>query len=115
MTIEKRRHPRILIEWPATVETLQGTIEGITKDISVDGVFIFFPEEPVVENSFAIALEPSEKRFFSVFGEKIWSGNFNIDDKTVFGMGIRFTFIDPEDRQYIAALVEKELDDQPRP
>jgi hypothetical protein len=37
MSIEKRLHPRILVEWPAEVKTLQGTIEGITKDISVDG------------------------------------------------------------------------------
>ena len=99
MSIEKRLHPRILVEWPATVRTLQGTIEGITKDISVDGVFIFCPEEPEVENSFAIALDPSEERFFSVFGERVWSGNFNIDDKTAFGMGIRFTFMTTEDRQ----------------
>ena len=108
MSIEKRLYPRILVEWPATVKTLQGTIEGITKDISVDGVFIFCPEELELENSFAIALEPSEERFFSVFGERVWSGNFNIGDRTVFGMGIRFTFMAPEDRQYIAALVEKE-------
>jgi hypothetical protein len=108
MSIEKRLHPRILVEWPAAVKTLQGTIEGITKDISVDGVFIFWPAEPKLENSFAIALEPSGERFLSVFGERVWSGNFNIDDRSVFGMGIRFTFMAPEDRQYIAALVEKE-------
>jgi len=108
MSIEKRLHPRILVEWPVAVRTLQGTIEGITKDISVDGVFIFCPEEPELENSFAIALEPSEERFIAMFGERVWSGNFNIDDRTVFGMGIRFTFMTPEDRQYIAFLAEKE-------
>ncbi|MGB6279918.1 MAG: PilZ domain-containing protein [Syntrophobacteria bacterium] len=108
MSIEKRLHPRILVEWPAAVKTLQGTIEGITKDISVDGVFIFCPEEPELENSFAIVLETSEDRLIAMFGEKVWPGNFNIDDRTAFGMGIRFTFMTPEDRQYIAALVEKE-------
>ena len=41
MSIEKRLHPRILVEWPAAVKTLQGTIEEITKDISVDGVFSY--------------------------------------------------------------------------
>ena len=107
MSIEKRLHPRILVEWPAAVKTLQGTIEGITKDISVDGVFIFCPEEPELENSFAIALEPSEERFISVFGERVWSGNFNIDDRTVFGMGVQFIQISPEDRNYIAVLVEQ--------
>ena len=108
MSIEKRLHPRILVEWPAAAKTLQGTIEGITKDISVDGVFIFCPEEPELENSFALALEPPEERFIPVFGERVWSGNFTFDDRTVFGIGIRFTFMASEDRQYIAALVEKE-------
>jgi hypothetical protein len=108
MSIEKRLHPRILVEWPAEVKILQGTMEGITKDISVDGVFIFCPHELELENSFAIAFEPFEERFISVFGERVWSGDFNFDDRTVFGMGIRFTFIAPEDRQHIAALVEKE-------
>ena len=108
MSVEKRLHPRILVEWPAVVKTLRGTFEGITKDISVDGVFIFCPEEPRLVNSFPIALEPLGEKFFSVFGERIWSGNFNIEDRTVPGMGIRFTFIAPEDRQYIATLVKKE-------
>ncbi|UCF01990.1 MAG: PilZ domain-containing protein [Deltaproteobacteria bacterium] len=108
MSIEKRLHPRILVEWPAAVKTLKGTIEGITKDISVDGVFIFCPEEPALENSFAIALEPTGERFIAVYGERVWSGNSIIDDRTVFGMGIRFTFMAPEDRQHIASLVEKE-------
>ena len=111
MRIEKRLHPRIPVEWPATVKTLQGTIEGITKDISVDGAFIFCPEEPELENSFAIVLEPFEERFIAVFGEKVWSGSISLDDRTVFGMGIRFTFMAPEDRRHIATLVEQEINE----
>ena len=42
----------------------------------------------------------------------VWSDNFEIDDKAVFGMGIRFMALAPEDRQYIAALVEQEESDQ---
>jgi hypothetical protein len=34
MSIEKRLHPRILVEWPAAVKTLKGTIEGITSPLS---------------------------------------------------------------------------------
>ena len=108
MDIEKRLHTRIPVEWSATVKTLQGTIEGITKDISVDGAFIFCPKEPELENSFPIVIEPFEERSTAVFGERVWSSNFNLDDRPVSGMGIKFTFITPEDRQHIAALVEQE-------
>ena len=111
MSIEKRLHPRIPVEWSATVKTLHGTIEGVAKDISVDGVFIFCPIKLELENSFPIVLEPIEERFIAVFGERVWSGNFNLDDRTVSGMGIKFTFMAPEDRQYIATLVVQERDE----
>jgi len=108
MGIERRQYPRILVNWPAVVETRQGSVEGETKDISVDGVFIFCGKEPKVGENFPILLEPSEQRTISVVAEKIWSGTFNPQNRKVFGMGIRFIHISPEDRQYIAVLVEKE-------
>jgi hypothetical protein len=46
-----------------------------------------------------------------VVGKKIWSGFFNIDNRSVFGMGVRFIHISPEDRNYIGTLVEEKLDD----
>jgi hypothetical protein len=89
------------------VETPQGPLEGETKDISVDGVFIFCSKEPEIGESFSILLKPSEQRTISVAVEKIWSGSFTIDNRTVFGMGVQFIQISPEDRNYIAVLVEK--------
>ena len=108
MGIENRLHPRILVKWPAVVETPQGSVEGETKDISVDGVFIFCAEEPEIGENFPILLKPSEQRTISLVGAKIWSGSFTIDNKKVFGMGVQFINISPEDRNYIADLVEKE-------
>jgi len=107
MGIERRLHPRILVKWPVVVETPQGSVEGETKDISVDGVFIFCSKEPEIGENVPILLKPSEQRTISVVGEKIWSGSLTIDNKTVFGMGVQFVHISPEDRNYIAVLVEK--------
>ena len=107
MGIERRLHPRILVKWPAVVETPRGSVEGETKDISVDGVFIFCSKEPEIGENFTIILKPSEQRTISIVGEKIWSGSFTIDNRTVFGMGVQFIQISPEDRNYIAVLVEK--------
>ena len=108
MGIERRLHPRILVKWPAVVETPHGPVEGETKDISVDGVFIFCTKEPENGENFRILLKPSEQRTISVVGAKIWSGSFTVENKTVFGMGLQFIQISTEDRDYIAALVEKE-------
>jgi Tfp pilus assembly protein PilZ len=111
MGIERRLHPRILVKWPVVVETPQGSVEGETKDISVDGVFIFCSKEPEIGENVPILLKPSEQRTISIVGEKIWSGSFTIDNRTVFGMGVQFIQISPEDRNYIAVLVEKSSDE----
>ena len=108
MSIEKRLHPRILVNWPATLHNVQGPIEGETKDISVGGAFIFLSEKPKFGVNFPILLKPSGKRSVSVVGKKIWSDTFNIDNKPVFGMGVQFMLISDEDRQFISTLVEKE-------
>ena len=108
MGIERRLHPRILVKWPVVVETLKGSVEGETKDISVDGVFILCAKEPEIGESFPILLKPSEQRTISIIGQEIWSGSFTIDNKTVFGMGVQFIHISTEDRNYLATLVEEE-------
>jgi hypothetical protein len=108
MSIERRLHPRIPANWPTTLHNVQGSIEGETKDISVDGVFMFLSEKPEFGANFPILLKPSEERSISVVGKKIWSRTFNIDNRPVFGMGVQFMLISPEDRQFISTLVEKE-------
>ena len=107
---ERRFHPRILVNWPVVVRAPRDfSIEGETRDISVDGVFIQCSELPELGEGFQIILKPSERQSILVTGEKVWSGNINIDGKQTYsGMGIRITKISPEDRQFISTLIKKE-------
>ncbi|MCK5486377.1 MAG: PilZ domain-containing protein [Desulfobacterales bacterium] len=107
MDIETRVNPRIPVNWPTDVRTRQGSIEVKTKDISVDGVFILSSAEPELEQRISILLEPPGARSIRVVGKMVWSDNLDIDDETVFGMGIRFIAISPEDQRYLANLVKK--------
>ena len=108
MDIETRTHPRIHVNWPTVIETRQGSIAGKTSDISVAGVFILSSAEPEIDQRISILLEPPGERSIRVIGKMVWSDNFDLDDKTVFGMAIRFIAISPEDQQHIATLVEEE-------
>ena len=108
MGIERRFYPRILVTWPVTLQNVQGSIEGETKDISVDGVFIFCSKKPEFGETFPILLKPSEERSILVVGKRVWSDIFHMDNRSIFGMGVQFMLISPEDQQYIASLVEKE-------
>jgi hypothetical protein len=107
-TIERRLYPRILVKWPAVVETLHGFIQGVTKDISVDGVFIQCSEEPELGEYFQILLKPTVEKSISVTARHVWSGTFKIGKNDVFGMGVQFTSISTKDRQFISTLVEQE-------
>ena len=107
MDIETRLCPRIHVDWPAVLETRQGSIAGKTSDISVAGVFILSSAEPEIDQRISILLEPPGERSIRVIGKMVWSDNFDLDDKTVFGMAIRFIAISPEDQQHIATLVEE--------
>ena len=113
MDIETRLHPRIFVNWYAFIKTFQGSITGTTKDISVDGACILSPMEPELGESFKIVLKPPGERSIPVIAKLVWSDNLDIDDKAVFGIGVRFMALSPEDRQYITSVVEQERSDLP--
>ncbi len=105
MGIEKRLHPRIPVNWPVVILTPKGAIKGETRNISVGGVFIQYSEKADLNGELQIVFENSEQRSISVTGRKAWSGNFNIDGKSVFSaVGVRFTEISREDREFISSL-----------
>ena len=105
MGIEKRLHPRIPVNWPVVILTPKGAISGETRNISAGGAFIQYSEEADLNGELHIVFEHSKQRSMSVTGRKAWSGNFNIDGKSVFsGVGVRFTEISREDRELISSL-----------
>jgi len=105
MSIERRLHPTLLVNWPATLHNVQGSIEGETRNISVGGAFIQYSEEADLNGELQIVFENSEQRSISVTAREAWSGNFNIDGKSVFSaVGVRFTEISFEDREFISSL-----------
>ena len=103
--IEKRLHPRIPVSWPVLMVTVNGSIEGEVRNISLGGAFIQLSKEGDFSGDLQIHLQPSEQRSISVTGKKAWAGNFNIDGKSVFSsVGVRFTEISFEDREFISSL-----------
>ena len=103
--VEKRLHPRIPVNWPVVMVTANGSIEGEIINISVGGAFIRYSEEADLNGDLQIVLKPSQQRSIPVTGRKVWSGNFNIDGKSVFsGVGVQFTDISPVDKEYISSL-----------
>ncbi|NIR13413.1 MAG: PilZ domain-containing protein, partial [Desulfobacterales bacterium] len=38
--IERRQHPRVVVNWPVIMKSTQGFMAGETKDVSNGGAFI---------------------------------------------------------------------------
>jgi len=103
---ERRRDPRIPVDWPVVLKTPKGAIRGKTANISISGLaLLLFSEVPEIGDEFKIILKPSEDHEISVTCKKIWSGSIILDESVYSGIGVCFTKISPSDREIIASLV----------
>ena len=42
MTGERRLYPRVKMRWPTTLFTRQWSLDGITRNVSIDGAFLYY-------------------------------------------------------------------------
>jgi Tfp pilus assembly protein PilZ len=88
---ELRRHPRMEVAWPATMEIPHGSIKARLKDISLGGAFVICREPIALNEKFRLYLEVPGEETFALNAEVVWS-NMNVPEEKVIhrGMGIRF-------------------------
>ena len=110
LPFEKRQFPRVETTWPVVIVSPDAHIAGETKDLSVDGALILCQDMPELENTFQLVLKPSKQRAIQVHAERVWSVNINFDGKRVLsGMGVRFTEICYDDRQFLKNVISSYL------
>ena len=109
---EKRRHPRIEVEWPVIVSQGDDFIEGKTKNIAFDGISIFCEEPLPLDEIVSISIEPPEQQSMVISGKIIWSDIYGIDDQsTTYGIGLCFIKISDEDRSRFLDLISDLLEE----
>jgi hypothetical protein len=104
---ERRQYPRIQVNWPATISTPQGDIEGWVENLSPDGAFLVSCQEPVpLEGTFRLAIKPPERQALRVTAEVIWTSVF-IPEKgePCLELGVRFIYVSEEDQKFLHALI----------
>ena len=104
MSKDRRAYPRAKFKWPVVAKTTERTINGVTLNIGPDGVFIRCAKplrlNEVVELTISI---PGMERSLKAKAEVVWSNIYGPDDEiSPRGMGVKFTRISSEDRQFIA-------------
>ena len=106
--IEKRTHQRVEVQWPITVFTDEGVIEGETINITAAGISFSCDEPLSLNETYRIFVMPVENQAIELKGRVVWSDVYGIDDENgTVCIGFCFIEISDEDRQVIEDLTEK--------
>ena len=108
MVRENRIYSRVKFRWPAMIFSEGKDLEGITRNISVNGAFIYYyqPHDqgmPLPLNQrVATVIRVPERLPLLLQAEVVWSDFLSSDEEnTLLGVGLRFIDIFYEDRQYL--------------
>ncbi len=104
MSQERRAYPRANIKWPVRMETDKGTLDGVTSDVTPNGVFIHGQKPLRLKVVFEMAIKiPNSEHTITAKSEVVWSNRWGPDDEiSPRGMGVRFVKISSEARKFIA-------------
>jgi Tfp pilus assembly protein PilZ len=105
---QRRLSFRIKVDWPVTLETKKGLVEGKIRDISTGGAHIHCKEhlelnEPVFMTIKAPDIEPMK-----VAAIVIWSNNKNESNQPRV-IGVKFTEISLADLKYLEKVALEEF------
>ena len=110
--VEKRRYPRAEVNWPVTILTASGPIEGEVRNISPGGAFISCSEQPGLHETFRLVIKvPFERQYLLAKGKVARSNLYDPDDRTLLrGVAVRFTDISESDRELLNRIVADQGD-----
>ena len=112
MKQERRIYPRAKIKWPVKVKTDKETIDGVTSDVTPNGLFIHCNKPLRLNALFEMAINiPNSEHSITAKAEVVWSNRWGPDDEiSPRGMGVRFVKITSEARKFIARAVMSNLE-----
>ena len=104
MSKDERGYPRADIKWPVLVKSEKRTMEGVTSNVTPNGVFIHCQQPLRLNETFDMKIDiPGSDHSLAAKAEVIWSNRYGPDDDiSPRGMGVRFLRISSEARKFIA-------------
>ena len=87
---ERRVQPRVEVKWPVTMLTSEGAIQGETRDISMQGAYIYCEQPLPLSERFILSVK-APAASMQVMAQVVWSNNspaHQIEEQP--GMGDRF-------------------------
>jgi len=116
--MDRRIDKRVkLIKWPAKILIKDKVIDGIVRNISFHGAFIYY-FEPLGKNLplqlhkvVDLIIEATSVPPLYISAEVIWSNILSSDEEnTLIGVGLRFIEVPEKDRQFLQDFVTVHTD-----
>lgn len=107
---EKRRDPRVPIQFKVRVETVRGTFNGVGRDISEGGIGVYLKKLPPIGSQVDLSFQlPDNPDGIEATGEVMYHsrGGTGVRDDW---MGIRFLRMDAVSLGYIQRYVKSNVD-----
>ncbi len=108
MTVEeeRRKNERRELQWPITILADYATVEGVTLNISLDGIYIRCEEPLLLNESYRMSILPPNHDAIEVLGKVVRSEFYGMsEDNSTFGMGVCVVKIGDEERKALSALI----------
>ncbi|MBW1981166.1 MAG: PilZ domain-containing protein [Deltaproteobacteria bacterium] len=112
---DKRISTRLKLRWAVTLLTATERVEGITRNLSVNGAFVYYYRphrdgKPLrLYESVGMVLEVPDRLPLLIRAVVVWSDILSSDEgNTLLGVGLHFTDVFYEDRNYLRKIVAQD-------
>ena len=113
---ERRRHARVLVDWPVVVKYTDGGIVAEMENIGANGAFIRCDKPLRPKESFKLHILAPNRSTISARAEVAWLQVYCSEkDVPPCGMGVRFTRASREVRQFIRGFVAEHRPPRQKP
>lgn len=106
MVPETSSQSRAKVKWTVTMDTDEGTVDGVITNINKNGAFIRCQRPLRLSEIFKLSIDSPDHPIQDITAEVVWTNIHGPDDElTPRGMGVRFEEIDEEERKFLRKLV----------
>lgn len=107
--VEKRKEPRITVNWPIRINNDNKMIIGKVRNISLSGISIDCKDPLQLEANIPISIMPPGGKPINIVGKVIWSDCYALDvnnNNATLCVGLSFVEISLKDRHILKDIID---------
>ena len=109
MLPETNSPSRAKVKWPVTMDTDEGSTDGVVLNINKNGAFIRCHKPLRLTATCKLSIESPDHPIENVIAEVVWTNMYGPDDDySPRGMGVRFTEMAEQAERFLRKLVNGE-------